>query len=437
MELVTLTNKDIRRLEIVQALAAGSLDQAAGARMLGLSVRQLKRLCRRYRTEGVAGLASRRRGKTPNNALDLAVRTEALALYQAHYPDFGPTFAAEKLRERHGIDLSRETLRRWLMADGLWQAATRRAHPRPPRARRPCLGELVQIDGSPHAWFEGRGPRCTLLLAIDDATSRIGAARFVKAESTNAYFELFDDYFRRHGLPEAFYSDRHSIFRINATQTQDGQTQVARALAALDIELICANSPQAKGRVERANRTLQNRLVKELRLHGIDDMDSGNAFLVQYIDSYNSKFAKAAALEFDAHRSCEPFNLDLILSQRFERTLTKNLTFQIGDAIYALADGYSCNNLRAGVRIHVHLQRDGGLTITHNSRELEYRLLRRLERNAPIIGAKELQARAAKPRSMPQMARAPKPGHPWKGAKLPHAWRDSSALHSGDIIALR
>lgn len=271
MELVTLTTKEVRRLELLQALAAGTLRQAQAAAILYLSVRQVKRLVRRYRAGGAAGLASARRGHTPNNAHDSVFRQRVLELYRAHYDDFGPTFAAEKLRERDGLDISRETLRQWLIAEDLWKPAKRRARPRPPRARRHGFGELVQIDGSPHNWFEHRGPRCTLLLAIDDATGRVGAALFAKAETTNNYFLLFEQYFKSVGLPEAFYSDRHSIFRINTPLQEERETQLARAVRELGIELICANSPQAKGRVERANRTFQDRLVKELRLRGISD----------------------------------------------------------------------------------------------------------------------------------------------------------------------
>jgi transposase len=188
MELVTLTTKEVRRLEVLQALAAGALRQAEAARMLALSVRQVKRLVCRYRFGGAAGLASARRGRTPNNALDPALKARVLELYRSHYGDFGPTFAAEKLRERDGIDISRETLRRWLISEELWRPAKRRARPRPPRARRQCFGELVQIDGSPHNWFEDRGPRCTLLLAIDDATGKVGAALFPKRKRRTITF---------------------------------------------------------------------------------------------------------------------------------------------------------------------------------------------------------------------------------------------------------
>lgn len=437
MELITLTTKEVRRLEVLQALAAGRLRQAEAARALHLSVRQVKRLWRRHRTGGASAVASQRRGKPPNNAFDQALKARVLELYRAHYDDFGPTFAAEKLYERDGITINHETLRQWLIAAGLWQSQHRRARPRPPRARRPCFGELVQIDGSPHAWFEKRAPRCTLLLAIDDATGRIGAARFAKAETTNAYFLLLEQYFKTYGLPEALYSDRHSIFRINVPLSEERQTQLARALGELGIELICANSPQAKGRVERANRTFQDRLVKELRLRDISDLEAGNAYLGTFVKNHNAKFAKAPAFDFDAHHSCQPFNLDLILCQHGERILSKNLTIQIGDRIYAITEPLLKNTLRAGVRVRLHLQRNGTLTITHNARQLDYRFVGRLKRNAAIVDAKELGERPTKWRDMPQKGHKPRPTHPWKGDNLPHAWGAVSELRSGDITGLR
>lgn len=436
MEIITLTTKELRRLEVLQGLATGSLQQAEASRLLGLSIRQVKRLCRRYRQGGVSALASCRRNRPPNNALDPALRGRVLDIYRARYDDFGPTLAVEKLQQRDAITISRETLRQWLIAENLWHPHQQKARPRPPRARRTCFGELVQIDGSPHDWFEKRGPRCTLLLAIDDATGCVGAARLVKAETTNGYFGLLEQYFTKHGLPEAFYSDRHSIFRINTPLVQERQTQLARALHELDIELICANSPQAKGRVERANRTFQDRLVKEMRLLAISDLDAANAYLPSFIEEHNARFAKAPVLEFDAHRSAEPFDLDLILCQRSERTLSKNLTIQVGDRIYAITE--PTMHLRSGMRVELHLQSNGCLTITSQGKNLHYHLAQRLERNAAIVGAKDLAERPQKPRDMPQMMRKPKASHPWKAdITLPHSWGAISELRSGDISALR
>lgn len=436
MELVTLSSQELRRLDVLQAALDRKINQREAGHLLGLSVRQVKRLTRALRDHGPAGLASGRRGRRPNNAIEPAVKARALERYRTRYQGFGPTLAVEKLREFDGLTISRESLRKWLVAEGLWRAGKRKAHPRPPRARRACFGELVQIDGSPHAWFEDRARRCTLLLAVDDATGCIVAAHFAPAETTNAYFDLFEQYFLRYGLPVSFYSDRHSIFRINTRHAEDGQTQVARALEELDIELICANSPQAKGRVERANRTLQDRLLKEMRLQGVSSIEEGNQFLPRFIDAHNQRFGKVPESAFNAHRACTPLNLERILAQRFERVVTGNLAIQVGDLIYALADPLSQHTLRAGVRVQLHHLRNGTTIFTHNGRTLEARITRRHQRNAAIVSSKELAERPAKPRSMPQMARTPAENHPWKTPRLKPQGAISE-LQSGDITALR
>jgi transposase len=285
-EHITMSQKEVDRLEVIQATVSKQILQSDAAAQLGLSVRQIKRLVKRYRQDGAAGLISGRRGKRPNNCIADRVREEALSLVRRNYADFTPTFAHEKLSEIHRLAFSVETLRQWMIADSIWKPKQRkkaRVHQR--RPRRPCLGELVQIDGSPHDWFEGRGERCTLIVFIDDATSRLMALRFVPAETTQAYMETLQGYLERNGRPVALYSDKHSIFRVNHPDHEGNQTQFSRALKTLDIESIHANTPQAKGRVERANQTLQDRLVKEMRLRNMDDMECANAFLPEFIES--------------------------------------------------------------------------------------------------------------------------------------------------------
>ncbi|GEK71039.1 Integrase core domain-containing protein [Paracoccus denitrificans] len=234
-----------------------------------------------------------------------------------------------KLHERHGIRVSSESLRQWMMAAGLWQSRAQRRRVHQPRLRRESLAELIQIDGSEHRWFEDRGPVCTLLVFIDDATGKLMQMRFVDSESTQAYFAALQDYLQTHGRPVAFYSDKRSIFRVNRTEarTCHGMTQFGRALCELNIEIICANSSQAKGRVERANRTLQDRLVKELRLAGIRDIAAANAFLPGFIEAHNLRFAQAPARSDDLHR---PLNLPAsrlsdILCLRDQRQVGSNL----------------------------------------------------------------------------------------------------------------
>lgn len=286
---------------------------------------------KRYRQDGAFAIRHQARGKPPNNRIHHAKRDYALSLIKENYADFGPTLAAEMLAERHGFKVSRETLRKWMQEDGLWLSRKQRRTFHQPRLRRECFGELIQIDGSDHRWFEDRADPCTLLVFIDDATSTLMELRFVESESTFSYFDALESYLLKHGRPVAFYSDKHTVFRVaKPSKHMTGMTQFGRALAELNIEILCANSSQAKGRVERANRTLQDRLVKELRIAGISNMDDGNAFLEGFVDRYNAKFAKAPARPDNLHRALniEPDRLAEIFCLRDKRYVTKDLTIK-------------------------------------------------------------------------------------------------------------
>ena len=256
--------------------------------------------------------------------------TKPWQLVRAHYPDFGPTLAAEMLALRHELQVSRETLRGWMTEAGLWLSRRQRRSFHQPRLRREALGELVQIDGSEHRWFEDRADPCTLLVFIDDATGRLLQLRFVTSESAFAYFEALQGYLEAHGCPVAFYSDKHSVFRVARKEAKGGQgmTQFGRALAELNIEILCANSSQAKGRVERVNRTLQDRLVKELRMAKISDIAAANAFLPGFIERFNARFAVAPACPNDRHRplNIAPDRLRDILCHREQRYVGQQLT---------------------------------------------------------------------------------------------------------------
>ena len=272
--------------------------------MLALSARQVHRLLRAYRRGGGAAIVHKARGRPSNNRIRDDVRDRALGLVRSTYADFGPTLAAEMLAEKHGLEVSRETLRNWMVEAGLWLSRKQRRHFHQPRLRREALGELVQIDGSEHRWFEDRADPCSLLVFIDDATGRLMQLRFVPSESAFSYFEALRGYLEAHGCPVAFYCDKHSVFRVARKDAKGGQgmTQFGRALAELNIEILCANSSQAKGRVERVNRTLQDRLVKELRLAGIGGIEAGNAFLPGFMARFNARFAVAPARPGDLHR---------------------------------------------------------------------------------------------------------------------------------------
>jgi transposase len=339
--LITASMRELERIKVIEAVVDGRLCCYQAAERLDLCVRQISRLCRRYEACGPAGLVSGKRGKTSNRELPADMRARAMALVRERYADFGPTLAREKLEECHGMRLGKETVRRWMRDAGLW--IPRRQRPPKiyqPRARRSCLGELIQIDGSEHRWFEDRAPQCTLLVYVDDATSRLMQMRFTQSESTFSYFEATRAYIERHGKPGAFYSDKFTVFR-NATASKSGHstTQFGRAMYELNIDTFCANSSSAKGRVERAHLTLQDRLVKELRLRGISTVDAANAYAPCFMADYNARFAKTPRSTFDAHRPLRADeSLSRVLTWREARRVTKALTVQYDRVMYLLED---------------------------------------------------------------------------------------------------
>lgn len=323
-------------------MTEGFLTPTRAAQRLRLSTRQVHRLVQRYRDEGVSGLTSRKRGQPSNHQLRFGLEQRAAALIREHYPDFGPTLAAEKLAECHGLHLAKETVRRIMMDTGLW--TPRRQRPPKvyqPRNRRACLGELIQIDGSDHRWLEYRAPACTLLVYIDDATSRLMHLAFARSESTFSYFQATRAYLEQHGKPLALYSDKASVFRVNSKDAQgsDGHTQFARAMFELNIDTFCANSSQAKGRVERAHLTLQDRLGKELRLRNISTIEAANAYLPLFMADYNRRFGKSARSDFDAHRPVlDDEDLSLTFTWREPRRVSKRLTLQYDKRLYLIHD---------------------------------------------------------------------------------------------------
>lgn len=331
MGLITMSERDLQRIEVLSKVMAGRMTMVSAAHVLDLSERHIRRLLERIRIGGAASIRHKAIGRPSNNRISSGIRDYAVALVRELYADFGPTLATEKLAERDGLQVSRETVRSWMIDAGLWLSRKQRRTFHQPRLRREAYGELVQIDGSEHRWFEDRGPACSLLVFVDDATGRLMQLRFVRSESAFTYFEALALYLTRHGAPIAFYSDKHSVFRVAKKDAKGGQgmTQFGRALCELNIEILCANASQAKGRVERMNRTLQDRLIKELRLAGIDTMDAGNAFLPDFMDGYNARFAAIPARSDDLHRpmNLAPDRLSEILCKREQRYVGSQLTF--------------------------------------------------------------------------------------------------------------
>lgn len=379
--LVTMSNKELHRLPVIQAVVEKRLRRRDAASQLDLTERQVQRLMNRFRESGAAGLTNTRRGMPGTHRVDVALRHRILTLLRENYVGFGPTLAAEKLQERHGISVSVETLRCWMTADGLWVP---HAHRRPrvyqPRYRRDCLGELIQIDGSHHDWFEGRASKCCLLVYIDDATGRLMHLRFCQSESAFDYMLATREYVDKHGKPVAFYSDKHAVFRVSQAETRrTGMTQFGRALHDLNIELICVNSSQAKGRVERANLTLQDRLIKEMRLENISGIDAANAWLDVFIRDFNSRFARPATYPKDLHRpvSENRSELDDIFAWQTLRTLSKSLTFQYDKMLY-LVEPSEENAHIAGEKILAFDYPDGTLAFRYGNRTLKYQVFDKL-----------------------------------------------------------
>lgn len=368
--IITMSTKELSRLGVIEKVAQKELTQNQGAHQLNISIRQVRRLVHRYRQEGPSGLRSKKRGQVSNNKLDSGEVSRIVALINKHYPDFGPTLALEKLEEHHEVKVSVESLRTIMTEHGLWEPKSRKRRVvYQSRPRRSCFGELVQIDGSPHAWFEDRGPQCTLIVFIDDATSAFVDLRFYPSETTQAYMESAKRHLSRYGRPAAYYSDKHSIFKSGK---EGGEyTQFGRALKALDIELICANSPQAKGRVERSNQLLQDRLVKELRLRNISTIDEANQFLEHYREVLNEKFAKAPASDIDAHQSVAQSSreLELILCPRETRTASKQLELSYKNLKLQLPKN---KHRLKGAKITVCDLYSGPLVLMHDNKEIEY-----------------------------------------------------------------
>lgn len=407
-ELLEMSTKEISRLEVMQKLAEKRMSQEEGSKLLGVSVRQVKRLLRAYREQGAKGLVSKRRGRASNNRLSKETRQKVLDLLKSKYKGFGPTLAQEKLVELEGLKISDERVRQLMIEEGLWKAKkARKLELHQMRERRACFGELVQIDGSPHDWFEGRAPACSLLVMIDDATGKLGELRFVESESFFSYCQATKGYLARHGKPVTFYSDKHGVFRVNlpSAGTSDALTQFGRAMQELQIQIICANSPQAKGRVERANQTLQDRLPKELRLRGISSWEAGNAYLPEFIEDFNRRFAVAPRSSLDAHRPLtSKDDLDRIFTWQEPRILSDNLTIQFNKVVYQIQTQRPLYAMRRA-SVTVCLDQQDNVQILYKDKPLQYSVFHNQARQAEIVDSKSIDH---------VINNTPASDHPWR-----------------------
>ena len=435
-KLLEMSAKELSRLEVMQRLSEKRMSQKEAGTILHLSTRQIKRLLHAYRKQGAAGLVSRQRGRQSHNCLSEDIKKRALNLLKTKYQGFGPTLAHEKLVEKENLQLSDESVRQLMIAENLWKPhKVKKVVTHQLRERRACFGELIQIDGSPHDWFEGRAGSCVLLVFIDDATGQVVQLRFVESESFFSYAQAAEDYFRRCGKPVAFYSDKHGIFRVNlpSAGAGDALTQFGRAMQELEIQLICANTPQAKGRVERVNQTLQDRLVKEMRLRDIANMADGNAYLPEFMTDLNQRFAVEPRSSVNAHRPLTAKDdLARIFTWQETRTLSKNLTLQFQKTVYQIQTNRPTYALRnAQVIVCVNAQQE--IAILYNGKALPYTIYHQQAKQAEIVSTKQLDL-ALKPKRLPPK---PAPDHPWRrGFATPLSKRTNVTIPKSDISTL-
>jgi len=387
-----MSMKERQRLKVINRIENHELTVALAAEALHVSERQFYRVLKRYRRQGDAGIVHRQRGQPSHRGYRAATKARALRLYRQRYPDYGPTLFAEMLKDHHRLRIAPETLRRWLIADRKWIGIRKTRLHRKHRERRAAIGSLVQLDGSVHDWFEGRGPACTLLVFIDDASSRV-YLRFITSENTVDVFIALGLYFQRNGIPSAFYTDFGSVF-----YGEDKPTEYQRAMQALGVEPIFARSPQAKGRVERSNRTLQDRLVKALRRYRIGTLAAANRFLERtYLEKHNNRFASSDNLQ-DVHRSCEGIDLDNILCFETKRQVHNDYTITLNAQYIQLMRGTAplpppkCN-------VIIRKWLDGALHIFYNDQKLDY---------------KPLNEKPKRPHPRPR----PAEDHPWRRRAL-------------------
>jgi hypothetical protein len=371
---VEMSQRERDVLKVMQGVIEGKRTQAEAARLLKRSVRQVRRLQRKLEGQGDASLVHGLRGQPSNRQLDASLRRKVLQAYRRSYHDFGPTLACEKLAAIEGLAVGVETLRRWLLKEGLWERKRRRDPHRSRRPRRSCFGELVQMDASIHDWLEGRGETLVLITMIDDATSRL-EAKFYRAGTVESHMDLLGLWLRKYGRPCALYTDRHSIFEPHEKgqplADPDAKTQFGRALTELDIDLIRAHSPQAKGRVERSFNTAQDRWVKELRLVDAKTCEHANAVLEKLLPDHNRRFAKAARQPTDAHRRLgSSHRLDSILSIQSERRVGNDYTIRFENRIYQLHKPIYPGE--RGGKVVIEQRLDGTMVIRFRGHALKY-----------------------------------------------------------------
>jgi len=422
---IIMSVKESNRISVIEQIIHGKKKQKYGAKELNISTRQIRRLIKKYKTYGLQGLVHKGRGKASNHKMALEQENKIIEQIRKKYYDFGPTFASEKLLENEKITISKEKLRQIMIKAKIWipkPSKSTKLHQM--RERRAREGELIQIDGSPHAWFEDRGEKCCLIVFIDDATSKLKELHFCKSETTNNYFITMKSYIKKYGRPLGVYADRHSIFKINyktlnskAIDETKGLTQFGRAMKELEIILIPALSPQAKGRVERANQTLQDRLVKELRLENINTIEEANEFAKKFIKKFNEKFAVMPRIHANAHKELNP-NLDLetILAKQYKHKISKDLEVRYDNKLYKIKTKRPDYTMKKQT-ITISENNLGKVELIYKGKPLDYTVLKKQPKANQVLDSKELNVFLddiiRKPYKK-STAHKPHHNHPWK-----------------------
>ncbi|MBI4848039.1 MAG: ISNCY family transposase [Nitrospirae bacterium] len=409
-DIIMLSQKEWKKLHVIKKVMEGVLKQIEAAEILSLSDRQIRRLINRTRLEGEGGMAHKLRGKPSGRRLPKSIKEEAIRLYREKYNDFGPTLATEKLEEIDGIGINDETLRLWLIESGDWKKVRKGRQHRQWRERKHYYGEMIQIDGSHHDWFEGRGPKCVLMGYIDDATGKV-FGRFYEYEGTMPAMDSFKRYARKYGIPVKAYVDRHTTYKSpaklsvkEAIEGTEPMSEFERAMKEMGVEVIHALSPQAKGRIERLFRTFQDRVVKEMRLKGIKTIEEANRFLEGYLPVYNRKFSVKAKKEEDIHRKIpRGMKLDSILCIKTERVLRNDFTISHNGRLYQILDKTTANKVQVQERIN------GTMVMTHDDnclrfKEITERPERQLKKPIVLIIRKKV-------------GHTPSADHPWRRYK--------------------
>lgn len=408
-DMIMARQRELKRLHVIEKVLEGTVKQGEAAEILSLSGRQIRRIVKRIRSEGSRGIIHRSRGRPSNRRISRQIKERVIHLYRTQYKDFGPTLASEKLLERNGIRINDETLRMWLLGTGDWRKSRRRRRHRQWRERKHHEGEMVQMDGSHHEWFEGRGPGSVLMGYIDDATGRV-FGRFYDYEGTIPAMDSFKRYVKKYGLPLSVYLDRYKTYKSTAKPTlQDELNDVEplsdfeRALRELGVEVKHANSPQAKGRIERLFGTLQDRLVKEMRLRGIGTLEEANAFLEEYLPIYNRRFSVSPQGRDNLHRPLgRGLDLDAILCIKTERTLRNDFTVAHNRKLYQVEDKVNTS------KVMVQDRMDSSIHITHKNRALRFR----------EITERPITEKRPTPVGRMRKSSTPTTNHPWRGFKF-------------------